>query len=63
MSGVSFILEKFWLNSGWNDDKIWLGHVIKRIALWKGDAEMSKKLTEKSLEKKLHDMGKKNSFK
>ena len=33
MSGVSFILEKFWLNSGWNDDKIWLGQVIKQITL------------------------------
>jgi hypothetical protein len=25
--------------------------------LWRGDVEMSKKLTEKSLEKKLHNMG------
>ena len=25
--------------------------------MWKGDAELSKKLTEKSLEKKLHSMG------
>jgi hypothetical protein len=24
---------------------------------WRGDVEMSKKLTEKSLEKKLHNMG------
>lgn len=31
--------------------------MIKRIVLLRGDAEMSKKLTEKSLEKKLHDMG------
>ena len=34
-----------------------LGQRIKQIFWWKGDAELSKKLTEKSLEKKLHSMG------
>ena len=60
-SGVSFILhcimekvlveqrlEWWWDLVGTND---------QTNSLWRGDVEMSKKLTEKSLEKKLHNMG------
>ena len=44
------------LRKSWNDDKIKLGQNVKSIISWKGDITMAKKLTEKSLEKKLYNM-------